>query len=75
MTADSKSDVLAPVPRVALTREQAAAALGCSLSHFARHIQPELKIIRRGTVRLVPVAELERWALAAGSIAGGRSSR
>jgi excisionase family DNA binding protein len=59
------------VPRIALTREEAAAALGCSLSHFARHIQPNLKVIRSGNVRLIPVAEIERWALAAGSIAGG----
>lgn len=52
----------APVPRVALTREEAAAALGMSLDSFERHVQPELRLIRRGKLRLVPVSELQRWA-------------
>ncbi len=51
-----------PIPRVALTREEAAAALGMSLDSFERHVQPELRLIRRGKLRLVPVHELERWA-------------
>lgn len=50
------------IPRVALTREEGAAALGMSLDSFERHVQPELRIIRRGRLRLVPVAELTRWA-------------
>ena len=50
------------LPRVALTRAEAAAALGVSLDSFERHVQAELRIIRRGKLRLVPVAELERWA-------------
>lgn len=53
---------LAPVPRVALTREEAAQSLGMSLDSFERHVQPEVRMIRRGKLRLVPVAELERWA-------------
>ena len=53
---------VAPIPRVALTREEAAAALGISLDSFERHVQPELRLIRRGRLRLVPVHELERWA-------------
>jgi len=56
---------LAPVPRVALTRAEAAASLGLSRDSFERHVQPELRIIRRGRLRLIPVAELERWADAA----------
>ena len=52
----------APVPRVALTCEEAAASLGMSLDSFERHVQPELRLIRRGKLRLVPVRELERWA-------------
>ncbi len=52
----------APVPRVALTREEAAAALGMGLDSFERHVQPTIPMIRRGRMRLVPVAELERWA-------------
>jgi hypothetical protein len=33
-----------------------------SLDSFERHVQPELRLIRRGKLRLVPVVELERWA-------------
>ena len=50
------------VQRVALTRPEAAAALGMSIDSFERHVQPELRIIRRGRMRLIPVHELERWA-------------
>jgi len=51
------------VPRVALGRQEAAASLGMSLDSFERHVQPELKLIRRGKLRLVPLVELERWAI------------
>lgn len=56
---------LAPIPRVTLTREEAAAALGVSLDSFERHVQPEVRLVRRGRLRLVPVVELERWAVRA----------
>lgn len=51
-----------PVPRIALTREEAAHALGMSLDSFERHVQPEIRLVRRGKLRLVPVREIERWA-------------
>lgn len=51
-----------PVPRFALTRAEAAESLGVSLDSFERHIQPELRLIRRGKLRLIPATELERWA-------------
>jgi hypothetical protein len=50
------------VPRVTLTKAEAAASLGISIDSFERHVQPELRVIRRGRMRLVPVSELERWA-------------
>jgi len=65
-----KAQPTAPVPRVALTREEAAVSLGVSLSHFARHVAPELRVVRSGSVRLVPVAELERWAEKNATMAG-----
>ncbi len=65
-----KPQPVAPVPRVTLTREEAAASLGISLPHFRRHVQPHLKLIRSGSCRLVPVAELERWAQENASLAG-----
>jgi hypothetical protein len=51
-----------PVPRIALTREEAARAIGMSLTSFEIHVQPEIRLIRRGKLRLVPVRELTRWA-------------
>ena len=50
-----------PVPRVALTREEAAAAIGMSLNSFERHVQPTMRLVRLGRMRLVPVSELQRW--------------
>lgn len=52
---------IGPIPRVALTREEAAAALGMSLDSFERYVQPSIRMIYAGRMRLVPIAELERW--------------
>jgi excisionase family DNA binding protein len=52
---------VAPVPRVALSREEAAAALGMSLDSFERWVQPSIRMCRLGRMRLIAVAELERW--------------
>jgi excisionase family DNA binding protein len=49
------------VPRIALTRTEAAESLGMGLTFFETQVQPELRIIRRGSKRLIPVSELERW--------------
>ncbi len=49
------------IERVAYTRAEAADSLGMSLDHFERHVQADLKLIRSGRLRLVPVRELERW--------------
>ena len=55
------TDRLAPIPRLALTREEAAAALGMSLDSFERHVQPTIGLVRLGRMRLVPVREIDRW--------------
>jgi hypothetical protein len=55
------SGELAPIPRLALTREEAATALGMSLDSFERYIQPTLRMVRLGRMRLVLVDELRRW--------------
>jgi hypothetical protein len=52
---------VSPVPRLALGREEAAAALGVSLDYLDEHVLPEVRVIRRGRRKLVPVAELEGW--------------
>ena len=51
----------APIPRLALTPPEAAAAIGVGEDFFTEHVRPELQLIRRGRKVLVPVAELERW--------------
>jgi hypothetical protein len=52
----------APIPRVALTREESAAALGMGLTSFEAYVQPYVRMIRLGSLRLVPLVELMRWA-------------
>jgi excisionase family DNA binding protein len=50
-------------PPIAVTRREAAAMLGVSLDYFKDHVQPELRVIKRGRRMVrIPVAELERWA-------------
>jgi len=59
------------VPRLALNQQEAAAALGVSVSHFERHIKPHLRVAYSGSLRLYPLAELQRW-LDAQSLPRGR---
>ena len=47
--------------RLALTRPEAARALGVSVDAFDDHIAHELRCIRRGRLRLYPVGELQAW--------------
>jgi hypothetical protein len=49
------------VPRIALTPAEAAAAIGVGPDFFDANVAPELRLIRRGRKRLIPVSELERW--------------
>jgi hypothetical protein len=51
----------ASVPRIALTPPEAAAAIGVGPDFFDANVAPELRLVRRGRKRLVPVSELERW--------------
>jgi hypothetical protein len=46
---------------LALSKHEAADALGCSLRFFEQHILPELRVVRRRSLRFIPVSELERW--------------
>jgi hypothetical protein len=39
-----------------------------SLDSFERYVQPHVRIIRLGRMRLVALAELEDWARAAGEL-------
>jgi hypothetical protein len=50
------------VPRMLLTRREAAAALGVSLRHFQRHVQPFVPYVYSGQLRLYRPRDLEEWA-------------
>jgi excisionase family DNA binding protein len=52
--------LVAPVPRIALTQQEACAALGCSEEFFVEHVRPHIRVVRRGRKRLFPVDELRR---------------
>jgi hypothetical protein len=47
---------------VTVTKPQAAELLSVSIDSFERYVQPDLRVIRRGRLRLFPLAELEAWA-------------
>jgi excisionase family DNA binding protein len=47
--------------RLALSKVEAADALGVSVDYLEGHVMHELRIVRRGRRRLIPVRELERW--------------
>ena len=51
----------ATVPRLALSKTEAADALGVSIDFLEQHILHELRIVRRGRRRLIPLTELQRW--------------
>lgn len=57
-----------PLPRLALSPDEAAAALGVSRDYFDEHVAHELRIVRRGRRKLIPVRELERWLEAAAAM-------
>jgi hypothetical protein len=48
--------------RFLLTRHEAAEALGMSLSHFQRHVQPYLRCVYSGQLRLYRPRDLQRWS-------------
>jgi hypothetical protein len=49
------------VPRLALSKEAAAAALDVSVDMFEAHVQPDIRVVRVGRRVVVPVAELHKW--------------
>jgi len=48
-------------PKLALTPSEAAAMISMSRDSFDKYVKPELRLVRRGRLVLVPVAELEKW--------------
>ncbi len=48
-------------PSLALSKAEAARALGISVDFLEAHVLAELRVVRVGRRVLIPVAELERW--------------
>lgn len=63
---------VAAVPRLALSVEEACAALGVGWDFWREHIEPEVRIVRRGRRKLVAVTELQRWLAESGETVLGR---
>ncbi len=61
-------------PALALSIEQACAALGVSWDTWREHIEPDVRIVRLGRRKLVPVRELEKWLDEHASTALGEAS-
>jgi hypothetical protein len=51
------------VPRITVTPDEAAAALGISRDFFDEHVLHQVAHVREGRRRLIPLVNLERWAL------------
>lgn len=49
------------VPRLALNVREACQSLGVSWDTWKLHVEPEVKLVRLGARKLVPVTELQRW--------------
>jgi excisionase family DNA binding protein len=60
-SARTESVSASSVPRLALSKTEAADALGVSIDFLEQHILHELRIVRRGRRRLIPLTELQRW--------------
>ncbi len=66
-----RSAVVVPI---AVKRKEAAAMLAMSVDSFERHVQPHIKLLPVGTMTLVPVAELERYAAESATFYGAVQS-
>jgi excisionase family DNA binding protein len=48
-------------PALALSVEQACEALGVSWDTWRAHIEPDVRLVRLGRRKLIPVSELQAW--------------
>ena len=47
--------------KLAVSIAEAADMLGMSAKHFRRHVLHELRVVRSGQLRLIPLGELRGW--------------
>jgi hypothetical protein len=48
-------------PCLAVQHKDAPAVLGLSKTSFEKYVAPEVRCARRGSMRIYPVKDLERW--------------
>lgn len=58
------------LPRLALSKQEAAAALGMSDDSFDRYVRAYVPCVRRGRMRLYALRDLDRWLLDNAELAG-----
>lgn len=51
-----------PEKPILVDRNRAAAELGMGLTSFKEYVQPHLKVVRKGRLRLYRYADLMAWA-------------
>ncbi len=61
MSTEQRTSLRSRVPRLALRPDEAAESIGVSRAFFFESVLPELRVVRRGRLRLVPVVALEEW--------------
>ncbi len=61
VSSTKRSSAVLPLERLGYSKQEAAEALGMSVDSFERHVQPELRVVRRGKLRIFSRRELERW--------------
>lgn len=66
----TKAKKKANLPPIALNQEDAANYLGVGPEFFKHEVEPEIKIVRRGSRSLYPVGELGRWLEEHAELAG-----
>lgn len=49
------------IARIALTPEEAAEAIGVGRTFLYEEVLPEVRVVRRGRKRLIPISELADW--------------
>jgi excisionase family DNA binding protein len=55
------SEAIRQLPRLALTKNEAAESLGMSVDSLERYVMPHVRVVRRGRLVLISVNELQAW--------------